>query len=98
MSVMLLGVLSLGHVADFRGINVLKNLLSGLISGVAVAIYLAQGAVSWPETLSMMAGALAGGFAGGRLVRVVPASVLYWVVVGAGAFFTLLFAQRYWWA
>jgi len=97
MSVMLLAILSLGAAADFRAINVLKNLLSGLISLVAVAVYLIQGAVSWPETLVMMAGALAGGFAGGRLVRVVPARILYWTVVVAGCFFTALFARRYWW-
>ncbi len=98
MSVMLLAILSLGSIGDFRTINVLKNLLSGLISIVAVAIFLVQGAVSWPETLIMMLGALAGGFAGGRLVRVIPARMLYWIVIVAGCFFTLLFARRYWWA
>jgi uncharacterized membrane protein YfcA len=97
MSVMLLAILSLGAAADFRAINVLKNLLSGGISLVAVAVYLIQGAVSWPETLAMMAGALAGGIAGGRLVRVIPARLLYWTVVVAGCFFTALFARRYWW-
>ncbi len=97
MSVMLLAILSLSHAGDFRAINVLKNLLSGLTSAVAVAVFILQGAVSWPETLAMMLGALGGGFAGGRLVRVVPARLLYWIVIVAGGFFTALFARRYWW-
>jgi len=97
MSVMLLAILSLAHAADFRAVNVLKNLLSGLISLVAIAIYLAQGAVSWPETIAMMLGAAAGGFAGGRLVRVVHARILYWIVVVVGGIFSVVFARRYWW-
>lgn len=97
MSVMLLAILSLGRIGDFRTVNVLKNLLSGLTSIVAVVIFIIQGAVSWPETLAMMLGAMIGGFAGGRLVRVIPARVLYWIVIVAGGFFTLAFARRYWW-
>ena len=57
---------------DFRATNVLKNLLSGLTSFVAVVVFMVQGVVAWPSTLAMMAGALIGGFLGGRLVRVLP--------------------------
>ncbi|MGQ0674674.1 MAG: sulfite exporter TauE/SafE family protein [Rhodospirillales bacterium] len=97
LSVMFLAILSLGSLADFRAINVLKNLLSGLTSAVAVVVFIVQGAVSWPETLAMMAGALTGGFAGGRLVRALPAAALYWIVVVAGCIFTAMFARRFWW-
>lgn len=96
MSVMLLALLSVSRGEDFRATNVLKNLLSGLTSLVAVVVFVAQGVVAWPATLVMMAGALLGGFAGGRLVRVLPAAPVRWVVIAAGSALTLLYAWRYW--
>ena len=65
MSVMLLAILSAGFFHDLRAANVVKNLLSGLTSLVAVIVFVSQDAVVWPPTLAMMAGALVGGFAGG---------------------------------
>lgn len=96
MGVMLLAILSLGHVGDFRTINVLKNLLSGLSSVVAVIIFIANGMVAWPHTLSMAAGGIIGGYVGGRLAGVIPAHFLRWIVIIAGSTITLVCAQRYW--
>jgi uncharacterized membrane protein YfcA len=96
MSVMLLALLSLGRAEDFRATNVLKNWLSGLTSFVAVVVFLLQGVVAWPSTLAMMAGALLGGFLGGRLVRVLPPGVVRWIVIAAGSVLTLVYAWRYW--
>src|SRR5262247_1777698 len=76
MSVMLLALLSVSRGDDLRGTNVLKNLLSALTGVVAVTVFLVQGMVAWSFTLAMMAGALVGGFLGGRLVRVLPAKVV----------------------
>ena len=96
MSVMLLALLSLGRADDFRATNVLKNLLSGLTGVVAVVVFLLQGIVAWPPTLVMMAGALVGGFLGGRLVRVLPPGVVRFVVIAVGSVLTLVYAWRYW--
>jgi uncharacterized protein len=96
MSVMLLALLSVRRAEDFRATNVLKNLLSGLTSFVAVVVFMVQGIVAWPSTLVMMAGALIGGFLGGRLVRVLPPGVVRWIVIAAGSVLTLVYAWRYW--
>jgi uncharacterized membrane protein YfcA len=96
MSVMLLALLSLGRADDFRATNVLKNLLSGLTGVVAVVVFLLQGIVAWPPTLVMMAGALVGGFLGGRLVRVLPPGVVRGIVIAVGSVLTLVYAWRYW--
>jgi uncharacterized protein len=96
MSVMLLALLSVSRAEDFRATNVLKNLLSGLTSFVAVVVFVLQGVVAWPATLAMMAGALIGGFAGGRLVRILPPTPVRWVVIAAGAVLTVVYAWRYW--
>ena len=96
MSVMLLAILSVSRPGDFRAINVIKNLLSGLTSAVAVAVFVVQGVVAWPPTLVVMAGAALGGFAGGRLVRVVSPDLMRWVVIAVGAILTVAYARRYW--
>jgi uncharacterized protein len=96
MSVMLLAILSVSRPGDFRAINVIKNLLSGLTSAVAVAVFVAQGVVAWPPTVVVMAGAALGGFAGGRLVRVVSPELMRWIVIAVGTILTAVYARRYW--
>ena len=96
MGVMLLSILALGHDSDFRRINAIKNILGTLVSVVAVAIFVWRGAVVWPQALAVMAGALVGGFLGGKLVRVLPTELLRWIVIVVGAGLALLYAWRYW--
>ena len=96
MSVILLALLSAGFSRDLRTVNVVKNLLSGLTSAVAAMVFIAQEAVAWVPVLLMMAGALAGGFAGGRLVRVLSASWVRAFVIAAGVVLTAVYARRYW--
>ena len=93
---MLLAILSVSRQGDFRAINVIKNLLSGLTSAVAVAVFVFQGVVAWPPTLVVMAGAALGGFAGGRLVRVVSPELMRWIVIVVGTILTVVYARRYW--
>jgi hypothetical protein len=97
VSVMLMAILSLGHSGDFRTVNVLKNLLSGLTGVVAVVIFVATGMVAWPHTLAMAAGALAGGYAGARLARVIPAKLVRRLIIVVGCTFTAIYARRHWW-
>jgi uncharacterized membrane protein YfcA len=94
--VMLLAILSLGPDRDFRSANVLKNLLGGLTSVIAIVIFAVSGSVAWPHTLVMAAGSFAGGYAGARLARVVPASSVRVVVIAVGCVVTAVYARRYW--
>jgi hypothetical protein len=95
-SVMLLAILSLGPATDFRSVNALKNLLSGISGVVAVTIFIVANMVVWPQTLAMGAGGIAGGYVGGRLARIVPERVIRWVVIAVGTTVTIVFARRYW--
>ena len=96
MSVMLLAILSVSAADDFRATNVVKNLLSGLTSLVAVVVFVIQGMVAWPPTLVMMGGALVGGFLGGRLARVLPPNLIRGIVITVGTILTGIYAWRYW--
>ncbi|MCK6454807.1 MAG: sulfite exporter TauE/SafE family protein, partial [Alphaproteobacteria bacterium] len=80
----------------FRAINAVKNILASLVSVVAMAIFVWQGSVAWPPALAVMAGALVGGFIGGKLVRVLPTGLLRWIVIVVGAGLALVYAWRYW--
>ena len=96
LSVMLLALLSVSRGEEFRSTNVIKNLLSALTSLVAVVVFVAQGVVAWPPTLAMMAGALAGGYLGGRLARVLAPGLVRWIVIAVGSVLTAVYAWRYW--
>jgi uncharacterized membrane protein YfcA len=96
MSVLILAILSVTRADEFRTANVIKNLLSGLTSFVAVVVFVLQGMVAWPPTLVVMAGAVIGGFLGGRLARVLPPELLRWIVITVGTALTLIYARRYW--
>lgn len=96
MSVLTLAVLAVSRGGEFRANNVIKNLLASLTSLVAVAVFVHQGVVAWAPSLVVMAGGLLGGFAGGRLVRVLPADLVRWIVVTVGAVLTVVYAWRVW--
>jgi uncharacterized protein len=96
LGVMALAVLGLHGSDDYRTANVLKNLLCTLTSVVAIGLYIIFDVVNWPATLAMMSGAICGGFAGGRLMPVLPARLFRLIVTTVGAILTILYAQRYW--
>jgi uncharacterized membrane protein YfcA len=93
---LLLGVLTIATEGDYRRANVTKNLVSSLNTVAAAGWFITHGAVSWPQTLVMMMGCLAGGFSGAHLARVVPQEAMRVVVVVIGAVLTAVFAWRYW--
>ena len=96
LGVILTAVLSITEPGDIRAIKALKNLLATCVSLSATAIFILQGAVRWPETTVMLLGAMLGGYAGGRLIRVLPAHIVRQVVIVAGAAMTVIYAMRYW--
>jgi uncharacterized membrane protein YfcA len=93
---LLLGVLMIATEGDYRRANVAKNLVSSLNTVAASIWFVAHGAVSWPQTLVMMAGCLFGAYCGAHLARRVPHDAMRVVIVLVGAALTAIFAWRYW--
>lgn len=93
---LLLGVLTLATEGDYRKANVAKNLVSSLNTVAASVWFIINGAVSWPQTLVMMAGCLVGGFCGAHLSRRLPQEFMRVLVIAVGAFLTAIFAWKYW--
>jgi uncharacterized membrane protein YfcA len=96
VGVMLLAVLAVGARGDYRAANVAKNLVTSLNSVVAAVLFIAQGIVVWPQTLTMMIGAFAGGILGSWLARSLPRELMRGMIVAVGAVLTAVFANRYW--
>lgn len=96
LGIVLTAVLALSEPNDIRKVKVLKNLLASCVSVAAIAIFIVQDAVRWPQTLAMLSGAVIGGYAGGHLVRVLPARIVRLFVLAAGTAMTVVYARQYW--
>ncbi|MGN6573944.1 MAG: sulfite exporter TauE/SafE family protein [Pseudolabrys sp.] len=96
VGVLLLAVFSIATGGDYRSANVVKNFVTSLNGFVASVIFISEGAVAWPQTLSLMAGMVAGGLAGAYVARIIPPRVARGMIVVVGAALTIVFAKLYW--
>lgn len=96
VGILMLGVFTVATGGDYRSANVTKNFVSSLNGLAASVVFIAQGAVVWPQTLALMAGTVVGGLIGARLARVIPRRFVRVLIVGVGAALTVAFARRYW--
>ena len=69
MGIMTLAVLSAAGMTNLHAMNGVKAALAVIISGVALAEFIARGVIVWTPGLVMVAGASAGGYAGAVLAR-----------------------------
>lgn len=91
MGIVMLAMFRLLGVHDLRVANGLKNLLSAVLTLIAVIVYALGGIIFWSEVLPMAIAATLGGFAGARVGRVLPPAVLRNTIVLVGAITTALF-------
>ncbi|MEV5766307.1 sulfite exporter TauE/SafE family protein [Micromonospora sp. NPDC052213] len=90
--VLLLGLLGVLLSTDLRWVNGVKNVLAGLVNGVAAIMFIALGTVAWQPALLIAVGSVVGGLVGGRWGRRLPPAALRAaiVVVGLAALVNLL--------
>lgn len=89
VGIMMMAGLALSGLDDPHAANALKNLLASAINGVAVLVFVVNGAVVWPATLVMLAGAVSGGVFGGRIARRLPPLMFRRIVIGIGSLLTI---------
>ncbi len=94
VGMMLLGVLTVFGYDDIHKANAVKNVIAGVASLVATSIYGFAGPVAWQHALIMMAGALAGAYAGGKIAKCAPQAFLRGAVIVMGSLFTLYLFWR----
>ena len=96
IGIMMLAVLSLLGMTDIHRMNSLKAVLGALVNGVAVVAFVVAGAVAWAPGGVMVAGGIAGGYAGAAIARrVEPSLVRRLVLVVAWAMTGYFFLRTY---
>jgi uncharacterized membrane protein YfcA len=85
--VMLMAVLGVRYDPSTQRANGAKNLLAASANATAAVVFALAGVVVWVAALAVALGAIPGGYAGGRLARRLPNSILraLVVVIGVGA-------------
>lgn len=94
IGILMLAVLGFLGLRDMHAMNGLKNLFGAAINAIACAAFIAAGIVAWPEALTMMTGAVLGGFAGAKLTRFIGRDKARAGVIVVGLFVTAMLLVR----
>lgn len=94
LGILLLALFGLLGQTGLNAMNGMKNLVSALLTAIAVGIYAVGGIVHWPQALMMMVAATLGGYGGARVARRLPAPVLRWGIVATGLAMAAVFFWR----
>jgi uncharacterized protein len=94
MGIMMLAYLAAIGMTNIHAMNGLKVVLATLVNGVAIAEFIAAGAIEWRFGAVMIAGAVAGGWFGARAARRLPAVWVRGFVMLVGWSMTTYFFWR----
>jgi uncharacterized membrane protein YfcA len=92
--IMLMTVVTMSGVEDLQEANAIKNAVATFVSLVAVVMLGFRGMILWNYGLLMIAGALIGGFLGGKLARVLSKRTLRAFVLVVAVFLTVTYFWR----
>jgi uncharacterized membrane protein YfcA len=94
LGILLMALYTLTGEGRIHTVNALKNLNSLVLSVLSVVAFVLAGAIAWPQGLTMMVAATAGGFWGARWSKRVP---VLWVrrgVIATGLVMSAVFFAR----
>jgi uncharacterized membrane protein YfcA len=84
IGILMLSALALIGLPDVHEMNALKTLLSGLINGASVVVFVAAGKVAWRYALLMAIAAIVGGYLGARTARRIHPRIVRWLIILVG--------------
>jgi uncharacterized membrane protein YfcA len=79
---------------NIHAMNGVKTLLASCINGAAMITFIVQRAVSWPEAILMIVGAILGGYGGAYYARKIDQKWVRLFVTIVGLFMTIYFFVR----
>lgn len=88
MGFLMLASLGLTEGTDYHRINAVKQILSILIQGIAIAVFVNGDVIAWAPALTVMVAAVAGGYLGVGVARKVPGDIMRGFVIATGALLT----------
>jgi uncharacterized membrane protein YfcA len=95
VGILVLALLAALGVDDIHAMNGLKNIFVSLVNGVAIVVFVWNGAVLWPQTLVMLAGSTIGGYGGAFYAQRMKAEHVRWLVIAVGLGMSLYFFIRH---
>jgi uncharacterized membrane protein YfcA len=95
IGILMLASLGLLGMENIHEMNAIKNVLASCINGVAVVTFIIAGAVVWPNALTMVVGAIIGGFGGAYYARKLDPKFIRGFVILVGCVITLYFLFKY---
>jgi uncharacterized membrane protein YfcA len=96
IGILMLATLSLVGMTNIHQMNALKTILSAIINGVAVVLFIVAAAVAWRPGAVMVVGGILGGYLGAALARQVdPKRVRVFVMVVAWVMTAWFFYSTY---
>jgi uncharacterized protein len=84
IGVLMLSSLGLMGIGDIHRMNAVKSVLAACINGVSVLVFVMDGKVDWHYAPPMALAAIGGGYFGARLGRLLPRTLVRWVVILVG--------------
>lgn len=94
VGLMMLAAWSLLTEADIAVLTPLRTLMIAAANVAAVGLFIVSGNVSWPAALTVMGGAVAGGYLGAHVGRRLPAVVLRGMILTITVATTAVFFAR----
>jgi uncharacterized membrane protein YfcA len=82
--VLLLAMMGIAFTDSLQRVNALKNILAGVVNGVAAVLFIFLSQVSWTAAGLIAAGSVLGGQIGARVGRRLPPAALRAVIVCVG--------------
>ena len=84
LGVLMMGLMGVLRGPDMQRNNAMKNMLTGLVNGVAAMVFIIVAEPAWPYVALVAAGSTLGGFVGAKVGRKLPPPVLRGVIVVVG--------------
>ncbi|HVB62446.1 MAG TPA: sulfite exporter TauE/SafE family protein [Ktedonobacteraceae bacterium] len=91
IGILMLATLGLMGMENIHEMNSVKTLLTALINGVALVIFIIRGIVEWPQALVMIAGAIIGGYGAAYFARKIDQRFVRVFVILVGLSMTVYF-------
>lgn len=91
LGIIILSYLALAGYTDINAMNGLKLLVSSVVSLIAIALFIYDGAIAWYEGTVVLVGTLAGGYMAAHLSRKLPPNWVRGFVIVASIGITLYF-------
>ena len=91
---LMLATFTLFGMRDINAMNGLKMALVGVMTITAIIAFIAADVVRWPETLPMLAGAVAGSYIAARTAQHIDQRLIKGFVIALGTVLTAYFFWR----